>query len=131
MAYVRKHLRVDEELFTDIQKIAQELNTNDNQAIILALKHYRDHYYMQNKASILNEQILGIIQGSLKVCENNINNKTNKVLSELAIQTAVQNMIMAHGLEISQSQLHTFRLRALDFLKENNRVLRLDEVVDG
>lgn len=131
MASVRKTIRVDEDLLSDIQKIAADLNTNENQTMLMAFKYFRDYHFMQNKASILNEQILGIIQGSLKVCENNINNKTNKVLSELAIQTAVQNMIMAHGLEISQSQLHTFRLRALDFLKENNRVLRLDEVVDG
>ena len=125
-----KLLRYDDQLAADVKAIAGELRESENQIIEFAIKLYRDYHYMQNKASFINEQILHIVQGSLRMLENSINQKSNKLISELAIQAAIQNMVIAGSLEVSQKDLHVYRLKALDFLKENQRVFRMDELSD-
>ncbi|MEG0764028.1 MAG: hypothetical protein RR424_09420, partial [Oscillospiraceae bacterium] len=73
--------------------------------------------------------ILNVTKGMLNMAERTINNKASAVLSELAIQSAVSNMILAKSLDISDKEYNKYRLIALDFLKDKNRVLRLDEVL--
>ena len=124
----KKTYRLPDNLAIDIEALAKEENTTVNQLVINALEFYRDYYYMKEKASIINENILGIIDSKNKIAERNINYKTNKVLSELAIQSCIQNQILANSLEVSDRDLNRYRLRALDFLKENNRLFRMNEV---
>lgn len=129
MPSYRKTIRVPDELMTDIKAIAEELHQSENQVIETSLKFYRDYHYMQNKACFINEQILGIIQASYKMAENTINNKASKVISELAIQAAITNLILSDSLNVPAKSLYKYRLQALDFLRENNRVLRMDELI--
>lgn len=84
---------------------------------------------MDDKATLINEEIISILQASIALLEQNINNKTNRVLSELAIQNAIQNMILASELEVSGIDTDSYRKKAVEFLKTNNRVLRLDELL--
>lgn len=126
----KRSVRIDDQLAQDIKAIAAEQSQTETQVIETALKYYRDYYHMQFKATLINEQILGVFQATVRQTERSLNLKTNSVLSELAIQTAIQNFILAENLEVSDAKLSTYRLRALDFLKTTNRVLRLDEVAN-
>lgn len=130
MADIKRSIRIDEELWQDIKNISEEQNYTNNFLIETALKQFRDAYYMQNKATIINEEIINILKSTINVSEHRINFKTNKYLSELAIQTVITNLIIAKSLEISDDEVNLFRLKALDFLKENQRVLRLEELID-
>lgn len=130
MATVKKTYRIDESLAKDMKAIAEKERQSENQTVETALKFYRDYHYMNRKACFINEQILQVIQASFRMAENTINQKTNKLISELSIQLAIQNMIIAGSLEVSQKDLHTYRLKALDFLKESQRIFRMDELTD-
>jgi len=127
----KKLINYDDQLAEDVKSIAEELNQNANQVIETAIKFYRDYYYQQEKATFINKEMIEIIKSTFRTAENSINQKTNRVLSELAIQAAVQNLILANSLDVKMKDLHVYRLKALDFLKENNRVLRMDEIIDG
>ena len=131
MAVLKKSYRIEETLATDITKLAGELKQSENQVVETALKMYRDYQYMQVKSSFISAELVNIIQASYRVAENGINQKTNRVLTELAVQTAIQNCILAQSLEVSKKDLHTYRLRALDYLRENNRVFKMNELVDN
>lgn len=85
---------------------------------------------MENKATVINDEILNIMQASNALLLQQINNKTNRVISELAIQNAVQNSILANELDVDSVRLDNYRKQAVEFLKTNNRVLRLDEIID-
>ena len=128
--YEAKYYRIEASLMADVTVIKEETNKSEVQIVEEALKLYRDFYYMQNKACFINDQIIQVVQASYRMAENSINQKTNRVLSELAIQTAIQNHILAASLDIDKVDLNNYRLRAVDFLKQNNRVLRLDELSD-
>ena len=132
MAKVKPTLRFNEKLINDMNKIAQE-NYNGaslNFVAELAFKEFRDKEYMGNKATIINEEVINVVKSIANVAERNINNKTNSYLSELAIQSCITNMILAKSLQISQIELNSFRTAALAFLKERQRILRLDEIVE-
>lgn len=131
MAYTNKYIRIEDTLLADIMQITKERGfKNDSQTVEEALKLYRDYHYMQAKASFISDELVHILQASYRMAENSINQKTNRVLSELAIQTAIQNYILSASLDVDQVDMNNYRLRALDFLKQNNRVLRLDELSD-
>ncbi len=128
MAITKKTWRIDDDLLADIKAIAEQEKKSENHIAETALKFYRDYHYMGQKACFINEQILQVIQATFRMAENSINQKSNKVLSELSIQAVIQNLILADSLEIDKAKLSTMRLKALDFLKENQRIWRMDEL---
>lgn len=131
MGYTNKYLRIEDTLLSDIMNITKERGfKNDSQTVEEALKLYRDYHYMQKKATFITDELISVMQASYRMAENSINQKTNRVLTELSIQTAIQNFIIAHSLELDKKDLHNYRLRALDYLRENNRVFKMTELVD-
>ena len=123
-------IRIPDELHADISVIAKESGASLNYIVEQALKYYRDKRYMEEKATFINQEIINIIQASNALLLQQINNKTNRVLSELAIQNAIQNMILESELDVSDIDSDKFRKKAIEFLRTNNRVLRLDELID-
>lgn len=124
----RVTVRISDDLHSDITNIAKEKGASLNFIVEQALKYYRDKQYMEDKATIINEEVINIIQASNALLLQQINNKTNRVLSELAIQNAIQNMILESELDVNSIKADKFRKQAVEFLKTNNRILRLDEI---
>lgn len=123
-------IRIPDELHADISTIAKDSGASLNYVVEQALKYYRDKRYMEAKATIINEEIINIIQAGNALLLQQINNKTNRVLSELAIQNAIQNMILESELDVNSIEIDSFRKKAVEFIKTNNRVLRLDELIE-
>lgn len=126
---MKSSFRIDDELMKDLNAICTEKGASLTSVVEQALKCYRDRYYMEEKATIINEEILNIIAAQNAHLLQQINNKSNRVISELAIQGAITNMILAAELEVNDIDLTEYRKRAVEFLKTNNRPLRLDELV--
>lgn len=126
-----KTLRIyDDKLASDIPQMAKANNSSENALIETALKFYRDYMYMKDKATIINEEILKINKAGLDLLEQRVNNKTNQVLSELAIQMSIMTQVIAGSLQIDPLQLPEYRKKAVEFLRANNRVFRLDELIE-
>ncbi len=126
---MRITIRIPDELHSDIAALAKESGASLNYIVEQALKYYRDKRYMDDKAAFISEEMLNIIQANNALLEQQINNKANRVLSELAIQNAIQNMILANELEVNDLDADSYRKKAVEFLKTNNRVFRLDELL--
>ncbi len=127
---MRITLRLPDELYNDAAEIAKDKGTSINYVIEQAVKYFRDKRYMEDKATLINEEILKIIQANNALLSQQINNKSNRVLSELAIQNAIQNFILASELDVDAVKIDNYRKQAVEFLKTNNRVFRLDEIAD-
>lgn len=123
-------VRLPDELYNDAAEIAKYSGSSINSVIEQSVKCYRDKCYMEDKATLINEEILKIIQANNALLLQQINNKTNRVISELAIQSAIQNLILASELDVDAVQVDNYRKQAVEFLKTNNRVFRLDEIAD-
>ena len=122
-------VRISDELHTAMSDIAKDDGTSLNCVVEQALKYYRDKRYMDDKATIINEEIISIIQANNALLLQQINNKSNRVLSELSIQNAIQNLILTNELDVDKIDADNYRKQAVEFLKTNNRVLRLDELI--
>lgn len=125
---MKRTIRYDDTLARDIARIAEQDNMSENTAIEQALKFYRDYRYMADKATIINEEILRVSRANLDLLEQRVNHKTNQVLSSLAVEVNVLTQVIAGSLEVDPLQLPEYRKRALEFLRLNNRVFRLDEL---
>ena len=115
---------------TAVDALAAERGCSANQVIEEALKLYRDLDFTQNNATFLNEAVLRVIQAGQERLKEDINRKTNQLLSELAIQVCILNQVIGLNLQIPAGQLDSYRIAAVEHLKTKQRILRLDEVVD-
>ncbi len=123
-------IRVDDKILTAVDALAAERGCSANQVIEEALKLYRDLDFTQNNATFLNEAVLRVIQAGQERLKEDINRKTNQLLSELAIQVCILNQVIGLNLQIPAGQLDSYRIAAVEHLKTKQRILRLDEVVD-
>ena len=123
-------IRVDDKLLTAVDALAAERGCSANQVIEEALKLYRDLDFTQNNATFLNEAVLRVIQAGQERLKEDINRKTNQLLSELAIQVCILNQVIGLNLQIPAGQMDSYRIAAVEHLKTKQRILRLDEVVD-
>lgn len=128
MAVTKRTIRINEDLYNDILQLSNSTKSVNN-TIEEALKFYRDYMYMKDKATIINREVIKITEAQMNRLEHKINNRTNQVLSETAIQLCVLNLVIAHNLEVDQTTLDSYRKNAVDFLKANQRVLKLNEVI--
>ena len=85
---------------------------------------------MQNDGAFITESVKRTVLASVNLMESRLNNRTNKVLSELAIQQAILRQVIAHELEVNPRALDNYRRAAVEYLKMNDRVFRLEDIVE-
>ncbi len=112
-----------------IEQLAKERACSNSQIVEEALRLYFDKVYMEEKATVINDELLQAVKGVAQLSEAKINAKTNQVLSSLAIEVGVMNQILAQSLQVSPLMVEQYRKNVVEFLRANNRVLRMDEVI--
>lgn len=121
--------RMSQELKNDLENIAANAGKSRNDIIIEACKMYRDYTYMENKASLLPEHILRSMQATVTGLEERVNNKSNQLLSTMAIEMYIIEHILAAELEIEADDIIKYRRDAVEVIKRNNRIFRMDETL--
>lgn len=122
--------RFEEKLIDDITNIANEKQQSLTACVSDALQLYRDHYYMQTKAVTINDDYLSATKGMVATLEHRINNRSNQLLSSIAIQEFILAKVLAESLEISPDTVEFYRKQAAEFIKENNRVFSFQEMLE-
>jgi len=126
----KKTYRLNVKTADSIAKLAREKNRTETAIVEEAIKVYSDYLYMQEHATIIPQEIVKVLQSTVAMAEQRINNKTNQVLSALTIETGTLEQIIAASLDVDRGKLKKYRENTVDFLKANNRVIRMDEVVE-
>ncbi len=127
---VKRTVRLSPKVADSVERIAREKHRTGNEIIESAIKFYSDYLYMQEHATIIPQEIVKVLQSTVAMAEQRINNKTNQVLSALTIETGTLEQIIAASLDVDRGKLKKYRENAVDFLKANNRVIRMDEVIE-
>ena len=120
---------LDSGLKKSVEVLAEERSCTQSQIFENALRLYMDKVYMEEKATVINDELLQAVKSVAQLSEAKINAKTNQVLSSLAIEVGVMNQILAQSLQVSPLAVEQYRKNVVEFLRANNRVLRMDEVV--
>lgn len=121
--------RLNEKIVSEIYSIADECHSKRTFMIEKALEQYVESYRLQKKASLLSQEVIDVQKSLVDLLEHRINNRSNQLLSSMAIQQFVLCKVIAESLEISPDALELYRRQAAEFLKENNRVFSLKEMI--
>lgn len=127
---VARAYRISDETVETLKAIADKENCTETAVIENAIRYYRDYLYVQNDGAFITESVKRTVLASVNLMESRLNNRTNKVLSELAIQQAILCQVMAHELEVNPRALDNYRRAAVEYLKMNDRVFRLEDIVE-
>ena len=127
---VARAYRISDETVETLKAIADKENCTERAVIENAIRYYRDYLYVQNDGAFITESVKRTVLASVNLMESRLNNRTNKVLSELAIQQAILCQVIAHELEVNPRALDNYRRAAVEYLKMNDRVFRLEDIVE-
>ena len=127
---VARAYRISDETVETLKAIADKENCTETAVIENAIRYYRDYLYVQNDGAFITESVKRTVLASVNLMESRLNNRTNKVLSELAIQQAILCQGIAHELEVNPRALDNYRRAAVEYLKMNDRVFRLEDIVE-
>lgn len=127
---VARAYRISDETVETLKAIADKENCTETAVIENAIRYYRDYLYVQNDGAFITESVKRTVLASVNLMESRLNNRTNKVLSELAIQQAILCQVIAHELEVNPRALDNYRRDAVEYLKMNDRVFRLEDIVE-
>ncbi|EFB74311.1 hypothetical protein SUBVAR_07408 [Subdoligranulum variabile DSM 15176] len=127
---VARAYRISDETVETLKAIADKENCTETAVIENAIRYYKDYLYMQTDGAFINESVKRTFLASVNLMETRLNNRTNKVLSELAIQQAIICQVLAHELEINPRALDNYRRAAVEYLKMNDRVFRLEDILE-
>lgn len=127
---VPRAYRISDETLETLKAIADKENCTETAVIENAIRCYRDYLYVQNDGAFITESVKRTVLASVNLMESRLNNRTNKVLSELAIQQAILCQVIAHELEVNPRALDNYRRAAVEYLKMNDRVFRLEDIVE-
>lgn len=89
MDLYKKTYRVSAETKKAVEEIAAQENCTETAVFENAIRYYKDYLYMQTDGAFINESVKRTFLASVNLMESRINNRANKVLSELAIQQAI------------------------------------------
>lgn len=126
---VKKTWDIDRSACEALEQIAEEESCNVTAVVNEALKYYADRYYLENKATMLPNDILEAMRSTVNLLEHRLDNRANQLLSSMAIQMFIINKILSENLELAPEALEQYRVQAVEFIKANNRLLNLKEVV--
>lgn len=127
---VARAYRISDETVETLKAIADKENCTETAVIENAIRYYRDYLYVQNDGAFITESVKRTVLASVNLMESRLNNRTNRVLSELAIQQAILCQVIAHELEVNPRALDNYRRAAVEYLKMNDRVFRLEDIVE-
>lgn len=126
---VKKTWDVDASAYSSIETIADQENCTVTQIVNEALRYYADRHYLENNATMLSSDILEAMKSTVSLLERRLDNRSNQLLSSMAIQLFIINKVLADSLDLSGDALEQYRVQAVEFLKGNNRLLDLLEVI--
>lgn len=126
---VKKTWDVEASAYSSIETIADQENCTVTQIVNEALRYYADRHYLENNATMLSSDILEAMKSTVSLLERRLDNRSNQLLSSMAIQLFIINKVLADSLDLSGDALEQYRVQAVEFLKGNNRLLDLREVI--
>lgn len=126
---VKKTWFIDTTTSEELERIANERQVTATTVANEALKYYIDRYYLEHRATMLPDDILEAMRSTVSLLEHRLDNRANQLLSSMAIQMFIVNKLLADNLEISPDGLELYRQQAVEFLKANNRLLNLKDII--
>ena len=94
-----------------------------------ACQAYCDQKLLEEPGSCLPKWAVQQIDALCALLRRDLNARSDQLLSSMAIQLTVIQMILADGLRIHRADVDEYTRQAVDMLKSNNRLFRMEEFI--
>lgn len=126
----RKNYNISDATVERLENLSRQENCSMSQIVEKSLSLYFDTKYMSEQATTIPEDIQKVFSAQTSLMESRLNNKSNQLLSEMAIQIGVLQMVVSNSLDVSPEFVEKARVRMIEYLKTNNRVFNLSQLVN-
>lgn len=120
-----------ENLITVIDSIAAKSGKSRSNAIAQAVKYYADEGFLSSQRAKFQNEIAELLAHRISQTEKTLNARQNELLSQAAVNLSVLQRIVADNLPVGSGDIESYRSDAVQFIKRNNRVFRMDETMKG
>lgn len=90
---------------------------------------YRDQKACGRPGSLISQSMKNTLEGLCQMMEQNLNQRSNQLLSSIAIQLYVLQRVVSDNLQIDGNAIDDYTQEAVEMLQRNNRVFRMQEFV--
>lgn len=126
---IRTNLRMPDTLMADMDNLAEQKRKTRNEIIVEACQLYRDYVNMNKPGSLLPQYAVQAMEAIAGTLQTNLNARSNQLISSLAIQLFVIQKMLAENMEVSDMNVGEYTQQAIEMLKRNNRVFRMDDFI--
>ncbi len=129
MDTIKASVRLSPEINSALDELCKQDSISKTALITKAIQVYLDHRRLNVPGSHLPEWQHQQTMAGVADYAHKTNDKSSQLLSTIAIDVHVLMRIIADNIEVPDIVLREYTLEAVELLKQNNRVLRFDEVV--
>lgn len=112
-----------------LENIAESEGKSRNEIVRDACQAYCDQKLLEEPGSCLPKWAVQQIDALCALLRRDLNARSDQLLSSMAIQLTVIQMILADGLRIHRADVDEYTRQAVDMLKSNNRLFRMEEFI--
>lgn len=123
----KKTFRLPEDVTTALDALSSEESRSQTEIVIDAIRLYRDKAAINQPGSLMPAYVVQAAEAVCGTLQTTLNAKSNQLISSVAIQLFVIQRIMADNLQVSMADIDEYTQQALEMLKHNNRVFRMQE----
>ncbi|WP_317312369.1 hypothetical protein [Clostridium thermobutyricum] len=121
----RRNIRVDSEILKDIDFYSEKKGfKNSNEYIGFLLKKGIDEEKIKESNTYILNEVNQIFESQLYLFEQNISQRILKLISNLAIEQGVLNLLLSNSLELGDEDRKEARKIVIENIKENNNLFR-------
>ena len=112
-----------------ITQLAEEEDSTQTEVVKEAIRMYRDQKACGRPGSLISQSMKNTLEGLCQMMEQNLNQRSNQLLSSIAIQLYVLQRVVSDNLQIDGNAIDDYTQEAVEMLQRNNRVFRMQEFV--
>ena len=123
------NLRLPPDVTMAIIQLAEEEDATQTEIVAAAVRMYRDQKACGRPGSLISQSMKNTLEGLCQMMEQNLNQRSNQLLSSIAIQLYVLQRVVSDNLQIDGNAIDDYTQEAVEMLQRNNRVFRMQEFV--
>lgn len=126
---IKKTFLLPPDVTTALAQLAAEEDASQTEIVTAAIRMYRDQKACGRPGSLISQATKDTLEGLCQMLENNLNHRSNQLLSSMAIQLYVLQRVVSDNLQIDGSLIDDYTQEAVEMLQRNNRVFRMQEFI--
>lgn len=126
---LRFNCRLNENTIHLIKKLSVDGDCSQSEIISRAVKEYAEKQYSPKSFTAVTDTAAAVAGSIVSGMEHRLNNRSNQLLSSMAIEIYILQRIVAENLDVDFQKVLGYEDEARLAMTEKNRLFELDEIL--